>query len=483
MKTTLTGILSFLLIVLTTSSKKPDKYYDEIYRPQFHFTPEKNWHNDPNGLVYYDGEYHLFYQYNPHGKEWGYMHWGHAISTDLIHWEHLPIAIYPDENSEDKERCTAFSGSAIVDEDNLLGKQQGEEKTLVAFYTSQHCGQRIAYSTDKGRTWEKYKGNPVIDYDETDDARDPKVFWHEPSEKYVMVLYRKTSEDEKSKGVSVYTSENLVDWEWKSHVYGFYECPDLVPIQVKNRPEETKWVLFDGDGSYIIGNFDGEEFSPESAKMKSDFGKNYYATQTWSNIPEEDGRVIQIAWMRGGEFPEMPFNGQMSFPTQLDILKLSTGYKLIRQPVEEISLLHGKDYSWDDENVIPGINKNLVKKVSGDCLHIYGEFDLKTCNNFGFMIRKGKKEAGTELMYNVKRGTLSVLGSTAPLMPVDNKITLEILVDRASVEVFANGGQVAISNCFTPNEKADDLVLFNSGGELGVDNLVIYELESAWQRD
>ena len=483
MKITITGILALFLIVLTTSSKKPDKYYDELYRPQFHFTPEKNWHNDPNGLVYYDGEYHLFYQYNPRGKEWGYMHWGHAVSTDLVHWEHLPVALYPDENSEDKERCTAFSGSAIVDENNLLGKQQADEKTLVAFYTSQHCGQRIAYSTDKGRTWEKYEGNPVIDYDETDDARDPKVFWHQPTQKYVMVLYRKTSEDEKSKGVSVYTSQNLVDWEWKSHIYGFYECPDLVPIQVKNRPEETKWVLFDGDGSYIIGNFDGEEFSPETPKMKSDFGKNYYATQTWNNIPEEDGRLIQIAWMKGGEFPGMPFNGQMTFPTELEILKLTNGYKLTRKPIEEISRLHGKDYTWEDENVIPGINKNLVKRVNGDCLHIYGEFDLKTCNNFGFMIRKGRNEAGAELMYNVKRGTLSVLGSTAPLMPVDNKIILEILIDRASIEVFANGGQVAISNCFTPEEKAEDLVLFNNGGELGVDNLVIYEVESAWQRD
>lgn len=483
MRTILAGFLAFTFLFLTTSSKKPDKYYDELYRPQFHFTPEKNWLNDPNGLVYYDGEYHLFYQYNPHGKEWGYMHWGHAISEDLVHWEHLPIALYPDENSEDKERCTAFSGSAIVDKRNLLGKQEGAEKTLVAFYTSQYCGQRIAYSTDRGRTWEKYEGNPIIDYDETDDARDPKVFWHEPSQKFVMALYRKTSEDEKSKGVSIYTSENLVDWEWKSHVYGFYECPDLVPVQVSNRPEETKWVLFDGDGSYIIGNFDGEEFSPETPKMKSDFGKNYYATQTWSNIPEEDGRALQIAWMKGGEFPDMPFNGQMTFPSEIGIVKLNNGYKLTRKPVEEISLLQGKDYTWEDENVIPGINKNLVKKVSGDCLHIYGEFDLKTCNNFGFMIRSGKKDAGTELMYNVKRGTLSLLGSTAPLLPVDNKITLEILVDRASVEVFANGGQVVISNCFTPDEKSDDLILFNNGGELGVDNLVIYEVESAWERE
>ena len=155
--------------------------------------------NDPNGLVYYDGEYHLFYQHNPNGKEWGYMHWGHAVSKDLVRWEHMPIAIFPDENSTDKERCTAFSGSAIVDENNLLGKQNGDNKTLVAFYTSQHCGQRIAYSNDKGRTWEKYEGNPIIPYDATDDARDPKVFWHEPTQKWVMVLYRKLNANDNSK--------------------------------------------------------------------------------------------------------------------------------------------------------------------------------------------------------------------------------------------------------------------------------------------
>jgi fructan beta-fructosidase len=201
-------------IILSLSFVMPGKdYYDELYRPQFHFTPEENWHNDPNGLVYYKGEYHLFYQYNPFGNEWGYMHWGHAVSKDLVHWEHLPVALRPDEDSRDKVKCTAFSGSAIVDEKNLLGKQEGDEKTLVAFYTSQQCGQRIAYSTDRGRTWEKYEGNPVIPYDENDDARDPKVIWHEPSGKYVMVLYRKSSEEETSKGVSFYTSENLTGWE------------------------------------------------------------------------------------------------------------------------------------------------------------------------------------------------------------------------------------------------------------------------------
>ena len=475
------NLVAFFTLALLVSAHSPKDYYNETYRPQFHFTPEKNWHNDPNGLVYYDGEYHMFYQHNPFGTEWGFMHWGHTVSTDLLHWKHLPVAIYPDNNSKDTVNCTAFSGSAIVDKNNLLGKQKGQEKTLVAFYTSQNCGQRIAYSIDKGRSWEKYEGNPIIPFNEKDDARDPKVLWHEPSQKWVMGLYRKTEEDEKTKGVSFYTSENLTDWEWKSHIHGFYECPDLIELQVTNRPEEIKWILFDGDGSYLIGSFNGESFTPESGKMKSDHGKNFYATQTWSNIPEEDGRTIQIAWMRGGEFPEMPFNGQMSFPCELSLTKFNAGYKLIRKPVKEIEQLHSKHYKWKDKNLIPGINDNILKKVSGDCLHIVGEFDLKTADNFGFMLRHSRKKPGVELLYNVKRGTLSILGSTMPLLPIDNKIKLEILLDRTSVEVFANDGQAVMSNCFTTDEKNLDLLLFTNGGELGIENLDVYKMESVWQ--
>lgn len=471
-----------VILVFTLVSLKSDKdYYNEIYRPQFHFTPEKNWHNDPNGLVFYKGNYHMFYQYNPKGTEWGYMHWGHTLSKDLVHWEHLPIALYPDENSTDKENCTAYSGSAIVDENNLLGKQKGDEKTLVAFYTSQNCGQRIAYSTDGGMEWEKYEGNPIIPLNETDDARDPKVLWHESSQKWVMVLYRKTTENDKTKGISFYTSENLIEWEWKSHVPGYFECPDLIEFQVTNRPDEKKWILFDGDGSYLIGDFDGETFTPVSGKMKSDWGKNYYATQTWSNIPEEDGRTIQIAWMKGGEFPEMPFNGQMTFPSELSLTKLNSGYKLIRKPVAEIETLHGKHYSWEDKVLIPGIDENKVKKVEGDCLHIIGDFDIKTSDNFGFMLRHGKKDAGVEVLYNVKRGVLTVLGSTVPLMPIDGTIKLEILLDRTSIEIYANDGQAVVSNCFTPAEESTDVVLYTNGGELGVNKLDVYKMESAWR--
>jgi len=480
MKILSTTLLAVTVVFTLISSKSDKEYYNEIYRPQFHFTPEKNWHNDPNGLVFYKGDYNMFYQHNPKGNEWGYMHWGHAVSKDLVRWEHKPIALYPDENSEDKETCTAYSGSAIVDENNLLGKQNGEEKTLVAFYTSQKCGQRIAYSIDKGITWEKYEGNPIIPLDEKDDARDPKVLWHEESQKWVMVLYRKSTVDDKSKGISFYTSVNLTDWEWESHIPGFYECPDLIQLQVTNRPDEKKWILFDGDGSYLLGGFDGKTFTTESGKLKSDYGKNYYATQTWSNIPDEDGRTIQIAWMKGGKFPDMPFNGQMTFPNELSLIKLKTGYKLIRKPVAEIESLHGKHYNWENRVLIPGIDENILKRIEGDCLHIIGEFDIKSSNNFGFLLRNNKKNPGTEILYNVQRGTLTVLGTTVPLMPIDNKIKLEILLDRSSIEIYANDGQTVVSNCFTPNEGSDGVILYTNGGELEVTKLDIYKMNSAW---
>ncbi|MDP2889499.1 MAG: glycoside hydrolase family 32 protein [Bacteroidota bacterium] len=455
--------------------------FDEIHRPQFHFTPEKNWHNDPNGLVYYDGEYHLFYQYNPFGNEWGYMHWGHAVSTNLVNWEHLPIALFPDNDSKDKDSCTAFSGSGLVDHNNVTGLQKGDEKTILLFYTSQKCGQRLAYSNDKGRTWLKYEKNPIIAFDETDDARDPKVLWHEPSKQYVMVLYRRPNNDDKQKGISFYTSKNLIDWEYKNHIVGFYECPDLVELPVNRRADDKKWVLFDGDGSYLIGLFDGEKFISETPKLQSDFGANYYATQTWSNIPESDGRTIQIAWMKGAEFPGMPFNGQMTFPCELSLKKYLEGIKLTRKPVKEIELLHLKGDVYENKNLIPGINKNLLSSVKGDCFHIIGSFRIKTADSFGFVVRLDKKNNGTEIMYNVKTNTLSCLGKSAIVEPVDGIIKLEILLDRTSLEIFANDGKVAMSSSFTSTEKkADGIFLFNIGGEILVEKLEVYPMKSMY---
>ena len=474
-------ILVLFFASFSTIAVKPVKVHDELYRPQFHFTPEINWQSDPNGLVFYKGEYHLFYQYNPFGNEWGYMHWGHAISTDLVHWENLPIALFPDNDSKDKENCTEFSGSGLVDENNVTGLQKGEEKTILLFYTSHNCGQRLAYSNDVGRTWIKYEKNPIIPFNETDDARDPKVIWDEASKQYVMVLYRKPNNDDKQKGVSFYTSKNLLDWEFKNHMPGFFECPDLVELPVNRRSEDKKWVLFDGDGSYVIGTFNSEIFVAESPKIPGDFGSNYYATQTWSNIPETDGRTIQIAWMKGGEYPKMPFHGQMTFPCEISLKKYSDGIRLIRKPVKEIELLHGKGEVWENKNLIPGINKNPIHGIKGDCFHIIGSFKLKWADSFGFDVRLDKKNSGTEILYDVKSKTLNCQGNSAVLEPVDGTIKLEILIDRSSIEIFGNDGRVVLSSCFAPVENARGLYLFNIGGELLLEKLEIYPMKSIWQ--
>jgi fructan beta-fructosidase len=472
-------ILSFLNYSFTILPEKSDKkYYEEKYRPQYHFSPEKNWMDNPNGLVYYGGEYHLFYQYNPNGKEWGFMHWGHAVSKDLIRWEHLPVAIVPDEDSKDKKHATAFSGCAIVDQNNTAGLQQGEEKTILIFYTSFECGQRLAYSNDKGRTWKKYDKNPLIPF-ENDDARDPKVFFHKPSGNWVMVLYRRSEGKAEKQGISIYNSKDLIHWEIQSHIIGFYECPDLFELALDGDKEKPKWVLLGGDGAYVVGNFDGKKFKPETNLTILDYGKNFYATQTWSNHPE--GKVVQIAWMKGGEFPEMPFNGQMTFPCELSLRTTKSGPTLCKKPIEAIATLHGKDLIKKDKNIIPGIKGNLIGGISGDAIHIKAKLNPKSSDGFGFLVRNGKKEIGTEIRYDSGKKILDCLGGQALLEPKDGIIQLEILIDRASIEIFANNGEVVLSTCFTPVEKDKDLTLWTQGGELFVNEIEVYELRSVWK--
>ncbi len=458
--------------------KKDKKYYEEKYRPQFHFTPEKNWMNDPNGLVYYAGEYHLFYQYNPFGKDWGYMHWGHAVSKDLVKWEHLPIAITPDENSKEKEHATAFSGCALVDQNNTAGLQQGDEKTLLIFYTSFECGQRLAYSNDKGRTWKKYDKNPLIPFAK-DDARDPKVFFHKPSGNWVMVLYRRPDGDESKQGISIFTSKNLINWELQSHITGFYECPDLFELPLDGNKDQSKWALLGGDGAYFIGSFDGKTFKPEGTKKILDRGKNFYATQTWSNHPE--GKVVQIAWMRGGDFTDMPFNGMMTFPCELSMRTTKTGPTLCKKPVDAIATLHEKDLIKKDKNIIPGIKGNIVAGISGDALHIKAKFNPKSSDGFGFLVRNGKKDNGTEIRYDSNKKMLDCLGGEVHVEPIDGILQLEVLVDRSSIEIFVNDGEVVLSSCFNPGVGDEDLTLWTQGGELFVKEIEVYKMKSAWK--
>ena len=446
-----------------------DRLYQETYRPQFHFTAKKNWLNDPNGLVYYKGEYHLFFQHNPSGINWGNMTWGHAVSPDMLHWEQLPHAIEPDELG------TIFSGSAVVDWNNTAGFQTGEEKVLVAFYTSAGAHaptpkpftQSIAYSNDRGRTWTKYRNNPVIGHIKGSN-RDPKVIWHASSSRWVMALYLDGNE------YALLTSSNLKEWTLQStlEMPGVRECPDLFELPVDGDEKNTKWVFWGGNGNYVIGSFDGKTFTKETQPLRSEWGNNGYAGQTWSDIPESDGRRLQMLWMSGGRFPEMPFNQQMTFPCEVTLRTFPEGIRLCRQPVQEIESLHGEHHNWRDLLLKPG--QNPLAGVAGELFHIRAEIELGDAAEVGFTVR------GVPVSYNVKEKKLTCLGKSAPLDPVRGAIELRIIVDRTSIEIFANGGRIAMSFSLPLAPEDNSLGAFVRGGRTLLKSLDLWHLKSVW---
>jgi len=467
------GTTSLALLPLAQSCAilgqgRPGSRYPEKYRPPFNFSPQKNWTNDPNGLVYYKGEYHLFFQHNPFGINWGNMTWGHAISKDLIHWKQLPNAIEPDELG------TIYSGSAVVDWHNTAGFQTGNENVLVAFYTSagKHAPvkrpytQSIAYSNDRGRTWTKYKNNPVIEHIRAQN-RDPKVVWHEPTKTWIMALYLDNND------FALLSSKNLKQWTHLQDIKlpGSSECPDFFELPVDGDPADTHWVFWGADGRYLLGTFDGHKFTPQSEPLESRVG-NYYAAQTWTDIPKSDGRRIQIAWMAGGQFPDMPFNQQMSIPCELTLRTFPEGIRLCRVPVTEIKKLRGKRYSWKDVPLKPG--QNLLCGISGELLEIQSEIELGKARKVGFTLH------GNPLVYNVREKTLSCKDQKVSLTSVDKKIKLHILIDRTSIEIFANDGRVSMFFCFPLDPCNTLLEIFARRGQANIKTLNVWKLKSIW---
>ncbi len=440
-----------------------DKLYQEVYRPQFHFTAKKNWLNDPNGLVYYQGEYHLFFQHNPSGINWGNITWGHAVSSDMVQWKQLANAIEPDELG------MIFSGSGVVDWDNTAGFQSGKQAAMVNIYTSagKPFTQSIAYSNDRGRTWTKYEKNPVLGHI-IGGNRDPKIIWHAPSKRWVMALYLDGND------YALFSSSNLKQWERLCDIQlpGSSECPDIFELPVDGDKEKTKWVFWGANGNYIMGTFDGRIFRRESEVLRSDWGANFYAAQTWSAVPNSDGRRLQIAWMRDGKYPGMPFNQQMSFPCELTLQTTPERIRLYRQPIKEIENIHQKEYSWNNQILEEG--ENLFSHVQGELFHIQTEIEVESAAEFGFILR------GESIRYTVATSKLSCLGKSASLKMLQGKIKLEILLDRTSLEIFGNDGRVSMSFCFLPNPRNRNLKIYSSGGKARIISLKVYELGSIW---
>jgi fructan beta-fructosidase len=442
-----------------------DRMYRERLRPQFHFTSRRGWLNDPNGLVHYAGEWHLFYQHNPYGWNWGNMHWGHAVSRDLVHWEEQGEALFPVEHA----KGAVFSGSAIVDWENTSGFQTGSERVLVAAFTDTGAGESIAFSNDRGRTWTSYQGNPVVQHQ----GRDPRLFYHPPTKRWVMAVYDEYGTDasgQPRRHIAFYTSANLKEWEFASRIEGYFECPDIFELPLASQPDQTKWVLYAADGAYALGRFDGRQFTPDGPKQQLWYGR-FYAAQTYSDAP--GGRRIQIGWGNGITFPGMPFNQQMCLPVELSLRLVDKGVAMFATPVPELTVLRIDKRSWTDTTWSPG--DRPFGDVALDLTELLADIEPADAETIGFRLR------GVPVVWNRQRKELTSGNVTAPLSAEDGRLELRIFQDRGSIEVFANRGRVAVSAAAIPNDDNRRLELDLTGGSIKVRCVQVYRLRSAWR--
>lgn len=440
--------------------------YREALRPQFHFSSQHGWLNDPNGMVWSQGEYHLYYQHNPYGWNWGNMHWGHAVSRDLVHWEQLPISIYPAG-----PRDAAFSGSAVVDHHNTSGWRTGEGDLIVAAYTSTGRGECIVYSNDKGRTWKEYEGNPVIKHE----GRDPRLLWHEPTRQWVMALYtedKTQKEKDLEQCIAFYTSPDLKKWTYQSRIRGFYECPDFVELPVDGDASRKKWVLSGANSDYLVGSFDGKVFTPEtSEKIKGHRGRGFYAAQTFTNEPK--GRVVQIGWFQVPT-PGMPFNQAMSIPLEQTLKSTPEGPRLAWQPVEEMTKLRTRTHSAEQKTLKPG-DANPLEGAHGELLEVRAEFTPGTAKEVVFNVR------GVPIVYDVTKQELRVGDHRAPAPLRDGKQQVIFYADRAGLEVFASDGLTYIPLPLIPDPKEQSVQVRVEGSDVAFQALEVHELKSAWK--
>lgn len=524
-----------LALNLLKLSNTFDTTNTDYYRPSYHFTPLYGWMNDPNGMVYKDGEYHLYFQYNPYGSKWGNMHWGHAVSKDLVHWEHLDPAIARDPVGH------IFSGSSVIDKKNTAGF--GKD-AIIAIYTNNSVNhdevQCIAYSNDNGRTFTKYEGNPVLTpFDGLKDFRDPKVFWYEKGKCWYMIV----SAD---KEMRLYKSKNLKKWNYVS-AFGKgigqqpcqYECPDFFQLPVNGDKKKMKWVMtmninpgcwFGGSATeYFVGDFDGKKFTcPDANEVKwLDWGKDHYATVTFSNTGD---RVLGITWMSNWQYANLtPFKqnrGANGLPRELKLYEKNGKYYISEDVAPEVYALRKDtknvaDASVSDEKMLAGVAVNMEgafeieADVTPDANGIAGieisnnkrertmiYFDMKQgkvvmdrtesgLSDFGKqsvphdielawdkqLAAEGKQPARITNSINYKNDF--ALATWAPLsLCEDGKKTyhVDIFVDKSSVELFVDGGRIAMTNLVFPVAPYENVKLYTQGGKAEFKNMKVHKL-------
>jgi fructan beta-fructosidase len=466
-------ILALLIVSIISCTPKEEVSTNETYRPQYHFTPDKNWTNDPNGLVFYEGEYHLFYQYNPFGTTWGHMSWGHAVSTDLINWQQLPIAIEEYLDPITGDSTMIFSGTALIDKNNTSGLCTGKD-CMIAIYTSnvhkdnqglkQH--QSLAYSNDKGRTWQRYDKNPILDIN-LKDFRDPKVFWYEPQQKWVMALVVPDLFK-----VQLYESKNLLSWNLQSEfgnagdTLRIWECPDLYELPIEEQTGKTKWVLsLSGShpsGSdfvgmqYFVGDFDGTKFTSEQKDpLYLEFGKDFYAGIVFNNLPK---RTVMMGWVNNWTYanqtPTSTWRGAFSIPRELSLTETDSGLRLVQKPIDEVKELRGEEIN--DLNSLTSQSFELEIEIpEGGSISLFKSESEQTTIGY---------ENGKLFLDRTKSGNVSFNNDFASVETVDllsktDRISVRIFVDQSIIEVFSMDGLYAITDQVFPTQQKTSVEL------------------------
>lgn len=451
-----------------------DDLYHELYRPQFHFTARRGWNNDPNGLIYSQGEWHLFFQHNPFGVRWSNMHWGHAVSPDLVHWTELPEALYQKSLQD-----MMYSGGGLVDAENTAGWKAGPEDPLVVAFTSTGRGECLAYSLDCGRSLVEYPGNPVIAHQ----GRDPKIIWYEPGQHWIMIVYEEPLTPGVGKGgngtgpsfgYAIYTSGDLCHWLRQSFLPDWYECPELFEAPVEGRPGVKKWVVYGCvhnrfNSAYMVGSFDGKVFTPEMEPAPAHFGPAFYAAQLFSQAP--GSRKIMLGWLKGASYPEMPFSQGMTVPLELSLRTAAasdTPYRLVFNPVEELAMLSTDKIDATDLDLAQ-VNTILANAEKGELLDL--EFDLDAFGPFSLWI------GDYPLRWDAHHGEISFSGQSAAVPLAGGRLALRVLVDRSVTEVFAGRGWAAFAamTLFPPGKR-----LLKLEGAVRAASLRIRPLKSIW---
>ena len=458
----------FALVKPSNSIPGEDQFYREPHRPQFHFTQKVGWNNDPNGMVYHDGTWHLYFQYNPVSMDWGNMTWGHTTSPDLVHWQQQPNALFP--RTMTKGDC--YSGGATVDHQNTAGWGRG---ALVAFLTDTEAGESVAYSTDGGKTLTLYEGNPVVKHQ----GRDPKVIWYaydaddEPLDAtakqlgghWVMAVYDEHPEHDRN--IAFYTSTNLKDWTEQSHLPGYFECPELFELPIDGDASQTRWVVFAADANYCLGTFDGKQFVPEWQDKQQLHWGPYYAAQTFDNAP--DGRRIQIGWLRMDAAG--PFNQFFSFPHELTLRTTADGVRMFAEPVAEIKTLRCHIHKQLTQRLAAGTPATMP--VGSDLLDVRVKVELGTTERIELAL------PGRTVTYDAVAQRLN----DAPLAPVDGCVEIRVLADRSITEVIGNGGRVVVSGPGPAKLDATAITVTAHGGEAKLLSFEADELKSIWSQD